>query len=186
MGLTSGVEDASSAPNEPSLATRLSQVLDTASSATGRFVAWLLIPMLLLAVGLVVARYAFGLGSIALQESVLWMHASIFMLGSAWTLQQGKHVRVDVLSARASLRTRAWIELLGCVFLLLPFCAFMLWISLDYVAASWQLGESSREPGGLPALYLLKALIPASAILLLLQGLSEALKALAQLRRQPD
>lgn len=160
--------------------------LDTVSAAIGRFVTWLLVPMLLLAVGLVVARYAFGLGSIALQESVLWMHASLFMLGSAWTLQQGKHVRVDVFSARASQRTRAWIELFGCVFLLLPFCTFMLWISLDYVAASWQLGESSREPGGLPALYLLKGLIPASALLLMLQGVSEALKALAQLRQPSD
>ena len=83
---------------------------------------------------------------------------------------------------RASERGRAWIELLGCVFLLLPFCAFMLWISLDYVAASWQMREASREPGGLPALYLLKGLIPLSAGLLFLQGVSEALKALARLR----
>ncbi len=169
-----------------SMSDRLSRRLDAFSAAIGRVVAWLLVPMLLLAAGLVVARYAFGVGSIALQESVLWMHASLFMLGSAWTLQQGKHVRVDVFSAHASRRGRAWIELLGCAFLLLPFCAFMLWISLDYVAASWQLGEASREPGGLPALCLLKGLIPASAVLLLLQGLSEMLKALAQLRERSD
>lgn len=157
-------------------------LLDATSALIGRAVAWLLIPLLLLAIGLVLARYAFGLGSIAAQETVLWLHASVFMLGSAWTLQQGKHVRVDVFSARASGRTRAWIELLGCLFLLLPFCAFMLWISLDYVAASWEMREASREPGGLPALYLLKGLIPLSAGLLFLQGVSEALKALARLR----
>lgn len=186
MGLKNPSEPALSPLIQQPRSVRLSRAVDAAIAAIGRFVAWLLVPMLLLAVGLVVARYALGLGSIALQESVLWMHASLFMLGSAWTLQQGKHVRVDVLSARASPRTRAWIELLGCAFLLLPFCAFMLWISLDYVVASWQLGESSREPGGLPALYLLKGLIPASAVLLLLQGLSETLKALVLLRRSSD
>jgi len=161
---------------------RVSQLCDAFIALIGRFVAWLLIPLLLIAVGLVVARYAFGTGSVALGESVQWLHACIFMLGSAWALQQGKHVRVDVFSARASARTKAWIELLGCGLLLLPFCAFMLWISLDYVSASFALRESSREPGGLPALYLLKGLIPASAALLFLQGVSESLKALARLR----
>jgi TRAP-type mannitol/chloroaromatic compound transport system permease small subunit len=156
--------------------------IDAVAVAIGRAVAWLLLPMLLAAFGLVLARYAFGIGSIATQEAVLWLHATVFMLGSAWALQQGKHVRVDVFSARASQRTRAWIELLGCVLFLLPFAAFLFWISLDYVAASFALRESSREPGGLPALYLLKGLIPASAALLFLQGVSEALKALARLR----
>jgi len=158
------------------------RLLDAVSALIGRCVAWLLLPLLLLAFGLVVARYAFGIGSIATQELVQWLHAAIFMLGSAWALQQGKHVRVDVFSARASERTRTWIELLGCLILLLPFCVFMVWISLDYVATSWGMREASREPGGLPALYLLKALIPVSAALLALQGLSETLKAIGRLR----
>lgn len=128
--------------------------------------------VVLLCFGLVAARYGFGKGSVAVQEAMLWLHACVFMLGMAWALRHDRHVRVDVLHARFSARTRAWIEVGGHVLLLLPFALFLLWISLDYVAASWQVRESSREPGGLPGLFLLKSLIPLSAWLLAVQSLA--------------
>jgi TRAP-type mannitol/chloroaromatic compound transport system permease small subunit len=128
--------------------------------------------VVLLCFGLVAARYGFGKGSVAVQEAMLWLHACVFMLGMAWALRHDRHVRVDVLYARLSPRARAWIEVGGHLLLLLPFALFLLWISLDYVAASWQVRESSREPGGLPGVFLLKSLIPLSAWLLAVQSLA--------------
>ena len=138
--------------------------------------------VVLLCFGLVAARYGFGKGSVAVHEAMLWLHACVFMLGMAWALPHDRHVRVDVLQARFSPRTRVWIELGGHLLLLLPFALFLLWISLDYVAASWQVGESSREPGGLPGLFLLKSLIPLSAWLLALQSLALCVQQLRAVR----
>jgi TRAP-type mannitol/chloroaromatic compound transport system permease small subunit len=160
--------------------------IDALSGAVGQLLA-VLVPLLVaLTFGLVVARYALGVGSIAAQELVLWLHAVVFMLGAAVCLRHGRHVRVDVLQQRGSPRTRAWIELGGVLLFLLPFGCLLLWLSLDYVAASWAQRESSREPGGLPALYLLKGIIPLAAGLLVLQGVAEALRAVAALRGRED
>lgn len=138
--------------------------------------------VVLLCFGLVAARYGFGKGSVAVQEAMLWLHACVFMLGMAWALRHERHVRVDVLHARFSSRTRAWIEVGGHLLLLLPFALFLLWISLDYVAASWQVRESSREPGGLPGLFLLKSLILLSAWLLAVQSLALCVQQLRAVR----
>jgi len=134
--------------------------------------------VVLLCFGLVAARYGLGKGSIAAQEAMLWLHALIFMLGAAFTLKCNRHVRVDVLHARLSKRTQARIEAVGHLFLLLPFTLFLLWISLDYAAASWAMQERSREPAGLPGVFLLKALIPLAAWLLAVQGLALTASAL--------
>lgn len=139
--------------------------------------------LVLLCFSLVLARYLLSLSPIAAQEAAQWLHAGTFMLGAALALRHGRHVRVDVLHARWSPRAQAWVELLGTLFCLLPFAGFMLWISVDYVAASLRMGESSQESGGLPAIYLLKALIPASAVLLILQGLAELSAAWRRLAR---
>jgi TRAP-type mannitol/chloroaromatic compound transport system permease small subunit len=158
-------------------AARIAAAIDMLSSGLGRVLAWLVPMMVALVFALVLARYAFGIGSIAGQEAVLWLHGVVFMLGMAVALRHGRHVRVDVLQQRWSPRIRAWIEVGGCLLLLLPFAGFLVWISLDYVAASWAMREGSREPGGLPAVYLLKAVIPLAAGLLFLQGIAELLRA---------
>ena len=150
---------------------------DALSDVAGRLAALMALALVALVFGLVVARYGFGIGSVAAQEAVLWLHAAIFLLGLAYALRQGGHVRVDVFSTRWSARTRARIEVAAMLVLLLPFCVFIAWMSWDYVAASWSAREGSRDPGGLPAWYLLKALIPLSAALLFLQGLAETVRA---------
>lgn len=157
--------------------------LDALQRALGALLIALTPCVVLLCFGLVAARYGFGKGSVAVQEAMLWLHACVFMLGMAWALRHDRHVRVDVLHARLSPRVRAWIEVGGHLLLLLPFALFLLWISLDYMAASWQVRESSREPGGLPGLFLLKALIPLSAWLLALQSLALCLQQLRAARR---
>lgn len=130
----------------------------------------------------VVLRYGFNAGAIALQESVLYLHATAFMLGIASTLKDGGHVRVDVLYSRLTARGQACIDLLGHCLFLLPVAGAIFWLSLPYVQASWAIFEGSPEVGGIPGIFLLKTLIPLMATLLAAQGLAEILKSLQRLR----
>lgn len=161
---------------------RLAEWLDLPARGLEALLVWLVPLLVALCFALVLGRYLFSAGSIAAQEALQWLHSLIFLLGAAATLRAGQHVRVDVLQQRWSPRTRAAVDAAGHLLFLLPFAGFMLWISLDYVAASWALREGSRDPGGLPAVYLLKTLIPLAAGLLAVQALAELLRALARLR----
>jgi TRAP-type mannitol/chloroaromatic compound transport system permease small subunit len=135
----------------------------------------------LLGFAVVLLRYVLGLGSIWLQESILYAHAALFLLAAAWTLKEGGHVRVDVFYAGASPRARAWIDLIGALLLLAPFCIAVMWFSWPYVMRSWAIFERSRETSGLPLVFVLKTLIPLFALTLALQGLSQAIKSIAVL-----
>jgi TRAP-type mannitol/chloroaromatic compound transport system permease small subunit len=150
--------------------------LDRVAEITGRSIAWLTLGMVLITFAVVVLRYGLQIGSIALQESVTYLHAIVFMLGAAYTLKHDSHVRVDIFYQKASPRTRAWTNLLGTLFLLFPTCVFIFFSSLDYVASSWSIHEGSRETGGLDGVFVLKTVIPLMALLLLLQGCSLALR----------
>lgn len=144
----------------------------------GRTVSWLTLAMVLVTFAIVILRYAFNVGWVAMQESVSYMHALVFMLGAAYTLKLDGHVRVDIIYQRFGAKGRAWIDLFGTLFLLLPVAGFILWSSWEYVSASWEIHESSRNSGGLPGVYLLKTSILVMAVLLILQGLSLALSSL--------
>ena len=157
------------------------RLLDGLSQRLSRFIAWLPVIMAVLTVFVVVLRYGFGMGAIAAQESVIYLHGTLFMLGASCTLQAGEHVRVDVLYQRFNARTRAWINALGHVVFTLPLCALIGLSSLGYVAESWAARETSAEPGGIPAVFLLKTLLPLMATLLALQAVSEICKALTVL-----
>jgi TRAP-type mannitol/chloroaromatic compound transport system permease small subunit len=159
--------------------------IDRLIAAVGRTVAWLALLIVLRQFAVVVLRYAFGVGSIWLSESVIYGHAALFMLAAAWTLQVGGHVRVDIFYADASPRTKALIDLAGALLLIMPFMASILWFALPYVARSWTIFERSRETSGLPFVYLLKTLIPLFALLMALQGISQAIRAALLLRSPP-
>ena len=150
--------------------------IDRLNDIIGRSVAWLTLLMVLVTFLVVVLRYLFSIGWIAMQESIGYMHALVFMLGTAYTLKQSGHVRVDIFYQRMSRRGRAWVDVLGTLLLLLPFSAYILYASWDYVAASWAIHEASREAGGLPGVFLLKSVIPLMAGLLILQGLATILR----------
>jgi len=165
---------------------RIAGLIDTLNEWTGRAVAWLTLAMVLVTCVVVALRYAFNTGSIALQESITYLHAVVFMLGAAYTLRHDGHVRVDIFYRKFSARGRAWVDLLGSLLLLLPVCSFILWVSWDYVAASWALLEGSQEVGGLPLVYLLKSVIPAMAILMILQGFAQALRSVLVLLGHPE
>lgn len=158
------------------LISRVSNAIDFADDIIGRTVSWLTLVMVVVTCAVVVARYFFNAGSIALQESVMFMHGVVFMLGIGYTLKEQGHVRVDVLHERLSERTRTIIDMFGNLLFLLPVAIFIFWTSLDYVGFAWSLKETSAQPGGLPGIYLLKTLIPLMAILLAAQGVSELLK----------
>jgi len=160
----------------------LADRIDDVIAAVGRAAAWLCLLIVVLQFALVIARYLFGLGSIWLTETVLYAHGALFLLAAAWTLQAGGHVRVDVFYADAGPRRRALVDLGGALLLLLPFMLVLLWFALPYVARSWSIMETSRETSGLPAVYLLKTLIPAFAVLMALQGIAQAIRAAHVLR----
>jgi TRAP-type mannitol/chloroaromatic compound transport system permease small subunit len=156
---------------------RLADGIDSVTAAIGRAASWCCLFIVLAEFAVVVMRYVFGIGSIRLQESVLYAHAALFMLAAAWTLQADGHVRIDVFYAQAKPRTKAMIDLVGTVVFLLPVMAVIGVLSLSYVARSWAILEGSREAGGLPFVYLLKTLIPLFALLLGLQGIAQAIRA---------
>jgi len=151
--------------------------LEAVADRTGRVVSWLSFFMVLVSFLVVVLRYAFDLGWIAMQESVTYMHAALFTLGVAYTLRRNGHVRVDIFYQKLSRRGRAWVDLLGTLLLLTPVCIFIAWIGWDYVLKSWEVMEGSREAGGIPAVYLLKTLMIVMPVLVLIQGLAWILRA---------
>ena len=144
----------------------------------GRTVSWLVSAMVVITFLIVVMRYGFNAGSIAIQESVVYLHSIVFMLAIAYTYKHNGHVRVDIFYSRFSNRKKAWVDLLGSLFLLLPFCLYLILSSWEYAVKSWQLMEGSREAGGLPLVFVLKTLVPLMPMLLLLQGISTLLTSL--------
>jgi TRAP-type mannitol/chloroaromatic compound transport system permease small subunit len=163
-----------------SLSNRIAAIarhIERINSALGRTVAWCVLAMVVVQVAVVGMRYVLGLGSIWLTETILYAHATLFLMASAWTLQVGGHVRVDIFYADARPRTKAWIDLAGAVIFLLPFAATLVWLSLPYVGRAWAILERSRESSGLPLVFVLKTLIPLFALSLGLQGVAQAIRA---------
>ncbi|NQZ86298.1 MAG: TRAP transporter small permease subunit [Colwellia sp.] len=147
--------------------------IDKITDNTGKLISWLTLFMVLLTFLIVVLRYGFNVGWIGMQESVLYFHGTVFMLGAAYTLKADGHVRVDIFYQNFSIKGQALVNLLGALFLLLPVCIFIFYISFDYVATSWRIMEKSPEAGGLPLVYLSKSLLLLLAVSLSLQGISE-------------
>ena len=161
------------------IANRLERFIDW----TGRMVSWLVLAMVTIMFLVVVLRYVFDTGWIALQESISYFHSIVFLMGAAYTLQQDAHVRVDIFYSRLSKTGKAWVNLLGHIFILLPVMVFIIWISWPYVMNAWEVKESSREAGGLPGVYLIKSLILMMATLLIVQAGALSLRAILQITR---
>lgn len=160
------------------LLTTLLGLLDGVTETLGRVAAWLVVALVAVTGLVVLLRYGFSYGSIALQESVLYLNTLLVVVGGAYALKHDGHVRVDVFYARLSPRGRAWVNGLGIVLLLLPAMGYVLWVSWDYVALAWRIRERSSEASGLPWVYLLKTGILVLAGLLIWQGLAELLRLL--------
>ena len=157
------------------LKTALSAV-EKFTEVTGRFISWATLTMVILVVLVVITRYFLGLGSIALQESVTYLHCLVFMMGIAFTLKHDGHVRVDIFYRGFSPRCKALVNLIGALLFLIPFCLLIFFTSWDYVLSSWVIRETSAENNGLPFIYLLKTLMLLMPVTLLLQGIAEIIR----------
>ena len=154
----------------------LSTIIDQINDIIGKVASWLVVSMVFVTFGIVVMRYVFNIGSIQAQESVIYMHATLFLLAAATTLKQDAHVRVDIFYGKMTIKKQAIVNFLGNLFLLIPVCAFILWSSWEYVTDAWEIKETSREAGGLPGVYLVKTLIIIFSSMLILQGIAEMVK----------
>lgn len=146
--------------------------LRTLNSVIVRPLRWLALIMVLLTFAIVILRYALNSGGVLLQESVMYLHGTLFMLAIALGVGNNTHVRVDILYSRRSPEQQAWIDLVGHILFLLPSAGFIIWVSLPYVSNSWQILEGSSEVGGIPGVFLLKTLIPLTGALLFCQGIA--------------
>lgn len=146
--------------------------VDGLNEFVARFVGWFTVATVLVCALVVVLRYAVGVGFIWMQELYVWIHAMVFMIGAAYTFKINGHVRVDLLYARASVRGKAWVDLVCGLIFLLPWLVVVAATSAPWVWASILTNEMSASTGGMPALYVLKAVIPLFCLLLGLQGLA--------------
>ena len=154
----------------------VARLCDRINEQVGHRLMWLAALLVLIQFAVVVLRYLFGTSFIAMQESVIYVHATLFMLTIGYTFLHDGHVRVDVLYAGFGRRGQAFVDLVGTLVAVIPFCALVLWFSWGFVGASWRMREGPMFVGGLPFVYLLKTAIPVFAALLLLQGVSIAIK----------
>lgn len=153
----------------------LISLLESINVYVGGAVRWCGLLMLLLQFGIVVLRYVFGISYIFLNEGVLYLHATLFMLGSGYTLLVDKHVRVDIFYSKRTPRGKAVIDLLGHIIFLIPSMLILIFYSWPTIRSSWQILEGPISVGGIPASFLLKSLIPAFCILLIIQCVANLL-----------
>ena len=158
---------------------RLIRVCDEINERIGRLLAWFTLGMVAVTFAVVVMRYGFSFGRIWIQEIAMYLHAAVFMLGAGYTLLRDGHVRVDVFYSEMRATAKAWVDFAGTLLLLIPSCVVLLVYTWDFVVKSWAILEGPMSIGGIPAVYLLKTLIPLFAALLLLQGVSLAIRSLA-------
>jgi TRAP-type mannitol/chloroaromatic compound transport system permease small subunit len=161
-------------------------LVDWLNERIGRGVAWLTLLMVLITFVVVILRYVYAIGWVWLQESYVWLHGIVFMLGAGYTLLHNGHVRVDIFYRPSSARYKAIIDFFGSLLLLLPLVVVVVMVSYGYVIDSWMRLEQSREAGGLPALFLLKSVILLFCLLIGLQGLALAARSFLVLMGHPE
>ncbi len=163
----------------------LERFIDRLNENIGHLLAWVALAMVLVQFIVVVMRYVFAIGNIAMQESIWYMHGILFMIGAGYTLLHNGHVRVDVIYGDASPRYKALVDLLGTIFFLIPVTIATFWLSFDYVINAWKVWEGSTETMGLPLIWAYKTVIWVFAVLLFLQALSLLMKSWRNWRNPP-
>ena len=162
---------------------KIADAIDAFSTFIGRTLSWVMIPVVAVSFGVVVMRYAFGKGYPWMQEAYIWMHGAAVLLCAAWVLKEGGHVRVDLLYKRWSAKAKAKADLFGLVVFLYPMMGFLFWWSLPFERRSWRLLERSPTNDGLEYVYLMKTVIPAFCVLVMIQGVSMAIRSILVLAR---
>jgi TRAP-type mannitol/chloroaromatic compound transport system permease small subunit len=164
----------------------LARLIERVNGGIGQAASWLALCMVLLQLLVVIGRYVFGIGSIRVQETILYMHAFLFLLAAGYTLQTDGHVRVDIFYRGASPRRKALVNLLGALFFAVPLAGLVIFASWSYVGRSWAIMERSREVSGLPAVFILKTGIILFAVEIGLAGAAMAIRSALALGGDPD
>ncbi len=165
---------------------KISNAIDQLNESIGRGIAWLTTALVLLICYDVAARYLFNTTSAGMVELEWHLFSFIFLLGAAYALRHDRHVRVDVFYQNFSEKKKAWINLMGCLLFLIPFCLVTIDASWKFTMNAFRIQEGSPDPGGLPARYIVKAAIPVGFSLLLLQALSLTFKSILTLTDPAD
>ncbi len=161
---------------------QITRSLDFFSEMTGRFCSWFVALMTLITCLVVVMRYGLDLGSVMLQDVVLYLHGALFLLGSSFALKRNAHVRVDIFYREFSEKKKAFVDLVGHCLFLQPVCWVIFLFSWGFVEFSWRIMEVSAEPDGLPFVYLQKSLLIALCLFMSLQSFSEVLKSILKIK----
>ena len=164
------------------LLSKVLPVLKKVNTAIGSVVCWLSLLMVLLQFSIVVLRYVYGISFVFLTEGVLYLHASLFMLGAGYTLLKDKHVRVDIFYAKLSERGRSITNIVGALLFLIPSSIVIFWATLPSVMSSWKIFEGAISVGGIPASFLLKTLIPIFCITLLIEAVANVIEETAKVK----
>jgi TRAP-type mannitol/chloroaromatic compound transport system permease small subunit len=160
---------------------RFSAAIDQINKGFGVIASWLVLLACVISAGNATSRYLFSLSSNAWLEIQWYMFSGMVFLGASHTLKLNEHVRVDLVYANVSERTRLWIDLLGMIFFLLPATIVLMWMTWPFFAESWFRNETSANAGGLLR-WPVKILLPVGFFLLTLQGISELIKRVAALK----
>jgi TRAP-type mannitol/chloroaromatic compound transport system permease small subunit len=163
------------------LCLRLSGVIDAVNERVGRATHWLILAAILFSAGNAVARYGFNLSSNAFLDIQWYLYSIVFLCAAGYTLKHNQHVRIDLVSGMLSARKRAWIDVFGGVFMLLPVSIIIFWYGWTAFLEAYRIQEASLDAGGLPR-WPIKVVVPIAFLLLILQGVSETIKRIAFLR----
>jgi len=161
---------------------KLSKTLDAFSESVGFFCSWFVALMTFITCTVIVMRYGLNMGSVLLQDIVLYLHGALFLLGASFALKRNSHVRVDIIYRSLTERNKGIIDLLGHLIFLQPLCWIVFFISWDFVEFSWKILEVSAEPDGLPFVYLQKSLLLILCVFLSLQSFSEIFKNIIKIK----
>ena len=161
---------------------KIIRIIDQINEMVGKTVSWLTLLLVLVVCLEVIRRTFFNTTSIWSMELQWHIFSLIFLLGAGYALKHDRHVRVDLFYTNFSKRDQAWVNLFGSILLLTPWLLVTIYFSFYYALDSWQLGEGSPDPGGLPARYLIKFAVPIGLSFLLLQAISIILSSLLILR----
>lgn len=160
--------------------------LDGLIGRLGRLIGWLTLVLVFLVAGDVLFRYVWHVSSVAEQELEWHVLAVIALIGASYTLQQGEHVRVDIFYQRYSLRLKRWMDILMPALVVVPTMLFIAWQSLEFVSMSWEFGEGSPDPGGLPGRYIIKAFVPLGFFLVAIQGVAMTIYGITHLNKPEE
>ena len=157
-------------------------VIENITLKVGRTTSWLILFMTLIAFSVALLRYFFNIGFVWMQESYIWMHGLVFLLGSAYTLLDDKHVRVDIFYDKFSIKTKAIIQIITILFFVIPLSTLIVVEGLPFVEMSFLQNESSGDPGGLCCRWIIKSSMVVGFLVVLIQSITELKKAYIKLK----